>query len=123
MTRYWTNFADRKLPAAPAAKTPTAADESDPVNIKTAAWPGLPGKGGPDRSNGVKKTGSMGDFYPYAQFSPPKLGTGERFANLKSKLASEPGVTDPGALAASIGRKKYGKARFQNLAAKGQPGY
>lgn len=44
------------------------------------------------------------------------LGSGERFANLKAKLVREPGVTDPGALAASIGRQKYGKARFQRLA-------
>ena len=52
-----------------------------------------------------------------------RLGSGERFAKLKSKLASQPGVTDPGALAASIGRKKYGKKKFQSLASHGKPGY
>lgn len=52
----------------------------------------------------------------------PPLGSGERFAALKSKLASRPGVTNPGALAAYIGRKKYGKARFQKLSAKGRKG-
>ena len=34
------------------------------------------------------------------------LGSGGRFAALKAELASEAGVKDPGALAASIGRKK-----------------
>lgn len=48
------------------------------------------------------------------------LGQGGRFQALKSKLASRPGVTDPGALAAAIGRKRYGKAKFQSLAAKGR---
>ncbi len=45
-----------------------------------------------------------------------KLGSGARFAALKEKLGKEKGVTDPGALAAAIGRKKLGKERFQKLA-------
>ena len=45
----------------------------------------------------------------------PKLGTGARFAALKSKLAGK-GVKNPGALAAFIGRKKFGKAKFHKLA-------
>lgn len=48
------------------------------------------------------------------------LGEGGRFQALKSKLASRPGVTNPGALAAYIGRKKYGKAKFQKLASQGK---
>ena len=48
-----------------------------------------------------------------------KLGSGGRFKALESKLANKPGVTNPAALAASIGRKKYGAAKFQKLAAKG----
>ncbi len=47
----------------------------------------------------------------------PKLGTGARFKALKSQLAAR-GATDPGALAASIGRKKYGAKKFGSLAAK-----
>lgn len=47
------------------------------------------------------------------------LGEGQRFAALKSKLAAGE-VKNPGALAAFIGRKKYGKAKFQKLAAKGK---
>jgi hypothetical protein len=45
----------------------------------------------------------------------PKLGTGKRFAELKSKLGKEKGITNPGALAAFIGRKKYGAKKFTNL--------
>lgn len=48
------------------------------------------------------------------------LGGGGRFQALESKLAAKPGVTNPGALAASIGRKKYGAAKFASLAAKGK---
>lgn len=48
-----------------------------------------------------------------------KLGGGGRFAALKKKLASK-GASNPAALAASIGRKKYGRAKFQKLAAKGK---
>jgi hypothetical protein len=41
------------------------------------------------------------------------------FAALKGELAHKPGVTNPSALAASIGRKKYGKEKFQHAAAEG----
>jgi hypothetical protein len=47
----------------------------------------------------------------------PKLGSGKRFTNLEHKLANK-GIKDPAALAASIGRKKYGKTRFQKIAAR-----
>lgn len=50
------------------------------------------------------------------------LGSGGRFAALKDELSHRPGVTDPGGLAAYIGRKKYGKAKFQSLSAKGRKG-
>ena len=49
-----------------------------------------------------------------------KLGTGQRFAALKQKLARRKGVKTPGALAAWIGRKKFGKKKFQKLATKGK---
>jgi hypothetical protein len=42
------------------------------------------------------------------------------FDKLKAKLARKPGVTNPGALSAFIGRKKYGKKKFQKAAAKGK---
>ncbi len=50
------------------------------------------------------------------------LGEGGRFAALKEKIAAKGNVTDPGAVAAAIGRKKYGKAGFQKLAARGKKG-
>ena len=46
------------------------------------------------------------------------LGQGGRFAALEKSLSGK--VSNPGAVAASIGRKKYGKAKFQSLAAKGK---
>ncbi len=42
------------------------------------------------------------------------------FNKLKSQLASRPGVTNPGALAAYIGRKKYGAKKFDSAASKGE---
>lgn len=49
----------------------------------------------------------------------PKLGTGERFKALVKKLAAK-GAKTPKALAAWIGRRKYGKKRFQKLAVRGK---
>lgn len=49
-----------------------------------------------------------------------RLGGGGRFAALKSKIAAHGGVRNPGAVAAAIGRAKYGKSRFQKLAAAGR---
>jgi hypothetical protein len=49
----------------------------------------------------------------------PPLGSGERFKKLVKEL-KEKGVENPEALAAWIGRKKYGKQRFQELARKGR---
>jgi len=42
------------------------------------------------------------------------------FNKLKGQIAARGGVRDPGAVAASIGRAKYGKARFQRAAARGR---
>lgn len=49
-----------------------------------------------------------------------KPGGGGRFAALKSKLSHEKGVTDPGALAAVIGRKKWGGKRMAAMARQGR---
>ena len=48
-----------------------------------------------------------------------KPGGGCRFKKLKGKLARK-GAKDPGALAASIGRKKYGDERFEEMAKHGK---
>ena len=47
------------------------------------------------------------------------LGSGGRFKALKGELAAK-GVEDPGALAASIGRKKYGAKKMAAMAAAGR---
>jgi len=49
----------------------------------------------------------------------PKLGTGERFKQLVGKLKGK-GATNPDALAAWIGRRKYGKKKFGKLSAGGR---
>lgn len=57
------------------------------------------------------------EFIPMARKA--KLGSGKRFAALKGKLAKR-GARNPGALAAWIGRKKYGKRGFARLSRKGR---
>jgi hypothetical protein len=58
--------------------------------------------------------------------SQPKVGTGERFKKLEHSLSARMkhhangAPHDAGALAAYIGRKKYGKAGFQKMAAAGR---
>ncbi len=48
-----------------------------------------------------------------------RLGSGARFASLKRAIGRK-GVRNPGALAAAIGRKKYGAKRFAMLSARGR---
>lgn len=48
----------------------------------------------------------------------PKLGSGKRFKALKKKLKGK--VKDPAAVAATIGRKKYGKAKMAKMSAAGR---
>ena len=48
-----------------------------------------------------------------------KLGGGGRYEKLIGSLEKK-GVKDPAALAASHRTQKYGKAKFQSLAAKGR---
>lgn len=52
----------------------------------------------------------------------PALGSGARFAALKAKLGHRGGVRNPGALAAAIGRKKWGAGRMAKMAAAGRKG-
>jgi hypothetical protein len=49
-----------------------------------------------------------------------KVGGGGRFAALKNKLADRKGVSNPGALAAYIGDKKYGASKMASMSAKGR---
>jgi len=48
-----------------------------------------------------------------------KPGTGKRFAAMKKALATK-GARSPGALAAWIGRRKYGKAKMAKMSATGR---
>lgn len=48
-----------------------------------------------------------------------KLGSGKRFEKLEKNLASK-GAKNPGALAASIGRKKYGDSKMAKMSSKGR---
>lgn len=52
--------------------------------------------------------------------SKAPLGSGARFAALKSDLGKRKGVSNPGALAAWIGRKKYGSSEMGKLSAQGR---
>lgn len=71
----------------------------------------------------VKRTSARAKKMAGASFVPkgkkPPLGQGGRFQALKQALAKK-GARTPRALAAWIGRKKLGKARFQKLAIKGR---
>ena len=49
-----------------------------------------------------------------------KPGGGGRFAKLEHKLAARKGVSNPGALAAYIGRRKYGAKKMAKFSAEGR---
>lgn len=50
------------------------------------------------------------------------LGEGGRFKKLSASIAAKGKVRDPNAVAAAIGRKKYGAKRFAKLSAAGRKG-
>lgn len=49
------------------------------------------------------------------------LGQGGRFAAVEA-AAKKSGAKDPGAVAAAVGRKKYGAPKMAKMAAKGRAG-
>jgi len=51
------------------------------------------------------------------EFSHARVGSGKRFEACERKVGKH--VKNPGAVCASIGRHKYGKKRFQAMAAAG----
>ncbi len=55
----------------------------------------------------------------YKEPAGSKPGDGTRFAALKNAL-SKKGAKDPGALAAFIGKKKYGAAKMQAMSEAGR---
>lgn len=65
------------------------------------------------KTSGIKTTGkSFG--------KPNRLGGGGRFAQVEHSVAGKKGVYNPGGLAAYIGRRSLGKAKFQHLATAGK---
>lgn len=52
--------------------------------------------------------------------NPAPLGSGERFAALKSQLSGKKGVYDPKGLAAFIGKRKYGAKKMAALSSAGR---
>lgn len=50
----------------------------------------------------------------------PKLGSGKRFQNLEQSIAARGNVRNPAAVAAAIGRKKYGAAKMAKMSAAGR---
>lgn len=50
----------------------------------------------------------------------PALGTGERFKELTKSIGSRGDVKNPAAVAAVIGRKKYGVKKMAKMAAAGR---
>lgn len=49
-----------------------------------------------------------------------KPGGGGSFAKLKGELAKKPGIKNPGAIAAKVGREKYGNEQMAKMAARGK---
>lgn len=54
-----------------------------------------------------------------AKKKKPPVGSGKRFSTLKGNLAKK-GASNPSALAAYIGRRKFGNKAFNAMAAKGR---
>ena len=49
-----------------------------------------------------------------------RLGSGKRFKQLANKIARKGNVENPAAIAAKVGREKYGKEKFQKMATQGK---
>ena len=52
--------------------------------------------------------------------SKAPAGQGGRFKALVKKIGHKSGVRNPAAVAAAIGRSKFGKSKFQKMAAHGK---
>src|SRR5260221_4760352 len=115
---------ERKATGRAAMTTPAGDFDADGLD---SSWdgdcsdlPDMTGLPGLQRDAAAEEMGEAPADEP-SQRAMPKLGTGKRFAKLKSSLAAK-GAHDPGALAAYIGRRKFGKAKFGKLAAKARGG-
>ena len=100
-----------KAGAKATRSTPVSSDSGYDADGLDGSWDdpsGLPDLTGLDVTD-------FGDSGGEAASRAAKLGSGARFKALKAKLAAK-GASNPGALAAYIGRKRYGKAKFTALA-------
>ena len=59
----------------------------------------------------------MADTYKGKSLAP---GGGGRFERLKDSIAAKGGARDAGAIAAAIGRRKYGSAKMAKFSAEGR---
>ncbi len=114
--------------------TPAPKSKSDKnkafEQIKDKYQSNMPKSGTPisDQGMGYKKDGNkntLANTLKKKQTGGKSMepGGGGRFAKMVSKLKGEGKSEDSAkAIAASIGRKKYGKSKFQEMAAKGKKG-
>lgn len=72
--------------------------------------------------DGINTMAQKGAKAPNDTAPSMRPGGGGRFQKLEGELADRPGVRNPGALAASIGRKKFGAAKMGAWSAKGKGG-
>lgn len=94
----------------------TARNETEAIVQKM----GAPVMGSFKKGGIVPKTGNYKLHEGEAVVPKAKLGSGARFAALKSKLGHQKGIRNPAALAAAIGRKKYGAKKMGQLSAGGR---
>lgn len=73
-------------------------------------------KKGKPSTKKAKVKAAEADYKKVAKKTPP--GEGGRFKAME-KVAKAKGAKNPGALAAYIGRKKYGEKKFATMAKKG----
>ena len=66
----------------------------------------------------ISQATALGEAHRKVMAQVP-AGEGRRFKSLAAKLKKK-GARNPKALAAWIGRRKYGKGRFQKMAAQGR---
>lgn len=101
------------------ATNPTLAEE---FASKTHSIKSLPEHSGGNKmaKKKLSKSTKASNYWKNSKGRKAPLGEGGRFKALKKSIGMKGGVRNPGAVAASIGRKKYGKAAFQTMAAKGK---
>jgi hypothetical protein len=64
--------------------------------------------------------GPIDDMTPHSSMNVPIPAIDSAFSKLEGKLSHQKGVTNPAALAASIGREKYGEKEMAHKSAEGR---